>query len=156
MSDHASHPDATQRDAADRPQPVPVSEVWRIVLPGLGYVFLALAGVYGLFTASEAGDGPTYAAGLGLFILAALLIAVRLKLQFDGSEVGFLLPMVIERLDSLLVAIAVLTVLGLGGFILAAAVGGALYGIGLALFVVSALIIFLEIKRYFDRRDAGL
>jgi hypothetical protein len=50
---------------------------------------------------------------------------------------------------------AVLAVLGLAGLGLAATVGGTLYGVGIALFIVAAALIFNDIKRYFDHRDAG-
>ena len=36
--------------------PLPAREVWRMVAPFLGYVFLAVAGLLGLFTASDAAD----------------------------------------------------------------------------------------------------
>ena len=153
MNGTASSHDALQHPGAEPPHPVAAIEVWRLVAPGLGYVCLAAAGVLGLFTASDAPDGITYAAGLGLFVLVVVLMALRLKRQFDGVGVGFLLPVLVEDTDSLIVAIAVLVLLGLVGLVLAATVGGSLYGIGLALFVVTTAIIFGELKRYFDRRD---
>jgi len=139
--------------AEERPRPITGIEVWRLVAPGLGYVFLAAAGVLGLFTASDARDGATYSAGLGLFILAVLLMGLRLKRQFDGEAVGFFLPLLVEGTDSLIVAIVVLVALGLVGLVLAATVGGNLYNIGLALFVIAMAIIFGELKRYFDHRE---
>jgi hypothetical protein len=87
--------------------------------------------------------------------IAAVLIAWRAKLQLDGRDIGFLLPVTPGDIDTLIVTIAVLAVLGIVGGILAAAVGGTLYGIGLALLIVCALFIFLEIKRYFDRHEHG-
>ena len=130
---------------------------WRLVAPWLGYVFLAAAAVLGLFTASGARrrrhlcDRAWHSSSS-----PSSLIAVRMKRQFDGREVGFLLPVSLGqapiRCSS---SIAVLAVLGLVGLILAATVGGTLYGIGLALFIVAAAFIFGDIKRYFDRRDGG-
>ena len=133
--------------------PVPASEVWHLVGPWLGYVFLAFAGVLGLFTASGATDGATYLSGLVTFAIAIIVIAMRVKRQLDGAEIGFLLPISVAGPDTLAVTIAILAVLGLAGVSLAATVGGALYGVGLALFVVCAALIFTEIKRYFDRID---
>jgi hypothetical protein len=156
MDDRAPRHDAAQHNAEDGPRPVGADEVWRLVAPGLGYIFLAAAAVLGLFTASGAADSATYAAGLGTFILAAVIIAVRMKRQFDGDRVGFLLEISVASTDSLLVSIAVLTVLALVGVVLAATVGGTLYGIGLALFVIATLLIFRDIKRYFDQREGSL
>ena len=129
------------------------SEAWRLIAPWLGYFFLAGAAVLGLVTASGADDNATYASGLAAFAVAVILIAWRMKQQFDGREIGFLLPVSAAGSDTLFVTIAVLAALGLAGAILAATVGGTLYGIGIALFIISGAFIFIEIKRYFDRRE---
>jgi len=155
MNDQAPQHDAAQHGAADAPQPVGADAVWRMVAPMLGYVFLTVAAVLGLFTASGRVDDATYAAGIGLFALAVVIIAVRIKRQFDGREVGFLLQVSVASSDSLFISIAVLTVLALAGVVLAATVGGTFYGIGLALFVVASAMIFGDIKRYFDRREGS-
>jgi hypothetical protein len=143
-----------QENAATAPA-LGAGAVWRMVAPWLGYAFLAVAAVLGLFTASGAGDRATYASGLATVAIAALLIAWRMKQQFDGVEVGFLLPVSAAGPDTLFVTLVVLGVLGLAGAILAATVGGTVYGIGIALFIIAALFIFIEIKRYFDRRERG-
>ncbi len=153
MDDRAPLHDAAQHKAAGELHPVAPREVWRLIAPGLGYIFLAAASVLGLFTASGAADTATYDAGLATFVVAAIIIAVRIKRQLDGKEVGFLLDISVAGTDSLLVSIAVLVVLALVGVVLAAAVGGTFYGMGLALFVIATLVIFLDIKRYFDQRE---
>lgn len=140
----------------NRPQPLsPTSagEVWRLVAPWLGYLFLGAAGILGLFTASAADDSASYAVGIATFALAIILIVMRMRRQLDGRETGFLLPVTATDSDTLFITVALLTVLGLVGAMLAATIGGMVYAIGLALFFVSALLIFFEIKRYFDRRD---
>jgi len=154
MDDRAPQHDAAQHET-DLPQPVDAREVWRLIVPGLGYVFLAAAAVLGLFTASGDVDQATYEAGLATFVLAAIIIAVRLKRQFDGREVGFLLEVSVANSDALFLSIAALIVLALAGVVLAAAVGGSFYGIGLALFVIATAMIFRDIKRYFDRREGS-
>jgi hypothetical protein len=150
---HTDHSAAPQDESAPTAPPVPADEVWRLVGPWLGYVFLVFAGVLGLFTASGAADHATYLAGIITFAIAVVIIAIRVKRQLDGVEIGFLLPISAPGVDTLVVTVALLGVLGLAGAILAAVIGGALYGIGLALFVVCAALIFTEIKRYFDRID---
>jgi hypothetical protein len=154
MDDRARLHDAAQHETG-LPQPVDAAEVWRLIAPGLGYAFLAVAAVLGLVTASGEVDGATYAAGLATFVLAVIIIAVRLKRQFDGGAVGLLLDVSVASTDSLFLSIAVLTVLALAGLIVAAAIGGSLYGIGLALFVIGTAMIFRDIKRYFDRREGS-
>jgi hypothetical protein len=108
-----------------------------MVAPWLGYGFLAASGVLGLFTASAATDAPTYAAGLGTFVLAIVIIVMRMKRQLDGREIGFLLAVSVTSVEALFVSIAVLGVLGL-------------VGIGLALFIMCAAFILSDIKGYFD------
>ena len=144
---------AAQEVPAATAPPVRAGEMWRLIAPWLGYIFLGGAAVLGLFTASGADDEATYASGLATFAVAAVLIAWRMKQQFDGREVGFLLPVSAAGSDTLFVTIFVLAALGLAGVILAATVGGTVYGIGIALFIITAAFIFIEIKSYFDRRE---
>jgi hypothetical protein len=143
-------------DALQHPGETSWAELWRLAAPGLGYAFLTVAAVIGLFTSSGTVDDATYASGLVTFAVAVLLIAARIKRQFDGHAVGFLWAGVATRdTDTLWVSIAFLTVLGIFGAILAASVGGTLYGEGIALFIVCAAFIFFDIKRYFDQREGG-
>jgi hypothetical protein len=128
---------------------------WRLVGPWLGYAFLGAAAVLGLFTASGATDGATYDSGLVATAVALILVAWRMKKQLDGRDIGFLLPVAPADSDTLFVTIALLAVLGVVGGVLAATVGGTLYGIGLALLIICAAFIFFEIKRYFDRSERG-
>ena len=116
-----------------------------MIAPWLGHVFLAGAGILGLFTASGAGDRATYAVGLATFAVAVILIAVRIRRQIDGREIPFLLAVTVTNSDELFVTIAVLAVLGLVGAVLAAAVGGTVYAIGLALLIICYALIFYEI-----------
>jgi hypothetical protein len=148
------HAAAHQSAPSDLPA-ITAGEAWRLVAPWLGYVFLTAAALLGLFTARGDADAVTYGVGLATFFVAVALIVVRMNRQLNGRDVGFLLPVTPGDVDSLLVTIAVLVVLGLVGAVLAATVGGVLYGIGLALFVVSVLLIFTDMKRYFDLRERG-
>jgi hypothetical protein len=149
MADRAMHGEA--RDGVDRP--TGAREVWGLLAPGLGYLFLAAAAVLGLLTASGAEEDLTYATGLATFLVALLIAAMRMKRQFDGRPIGFLLPVTVNDPDTLIVTIAVLAILGIVGVVLAATSGGTLYGEGLALFVVAIGFIFVDLKRYFDARD---
>ena len=156
MSEEATidHPNHRQGggEALVTLHPVALAEVWAMLAPWIGHVLLIAAAIFGLATASGAADDAAYDAGMVTFLVAVVLIAFRVKRQLDGAAVGLLLPIAIEREDGLLVTIAALTVLGLVGGILAASVGGVFYGVGLALFLICAGMIFFEIKHYFDRR----
>jgi hypothetical protein len=153
---HSSLVHAAVQDVVSPTAPVlGAREAWGLVAPWLGHVFLTAAAVLGLFTASGGAEGATYGSGLATFFVAVFLIFVRIKRQLDGQEIGFLLPFASGNVDTLMVTIAVLFVLGLVGAVLAATVGGTLYGIGLALFIITVAIIFSSIKRYFDLRETG-
>jgi hypothetical protein len=132
-----------------------LATVWRLVAPWLGYLLLAAAGLLGLFTASDAGEGEGYAAGLLTFGLAVLIIAWRMRDQLDGRDVGLFLPVMVEGEDALLLWIAVMTALGIAGLLVAAGSESVLHTAGIALFVVAALFIFFAVKRNFDRRERG-
>jgi hypothetical protein len=132
-----------------------LATVWRLVAPWLGYLLLAVAAVLGLFTASEAGEGEDYVAGLLTFGLAVLVIAWRMRDQLDGRDDGLLLPVMADGEDALLLWIAVMAALGIAGLLVAAATESVLHVAGIALFVVAALFIFAAMKRYFDRRERG-
>ncbi|HXP31242.1 MAG TPA: hypothetical protein VN832_09145 [Stellaceae bacterium] len=134
-------------------EPVSLGEAWQLIAPWLGHALLAAAAVFGLLVASGAPDSATYDSGMATFVVAVAIIAIRIKRQLDGAYIGVLLPIAVTREDSLYVSIAVLAALGLAGAILADFVGGAFYGIGLALFVLAAALIFSNIKHYFDFRE---
>jgi hypothetical protein len=153
MAHHPTPHVAVQEDTAL--PALSCGEAWRLVAPWLGYAFLGVAAVLGLFTASDAPDGATYASGLAAVAVALILVAWRMKKQLDGREIGFLLPVTPADSDTLLVTIALLAILGVVGGMLAATVGGTVYGIGLALLIICAAFIFFEIKRYFDRGERG-
>ncbi len=146
-------PDAHSAAPQDAPRAMSGRDAWHLLAPWLGYVLLAAAAILGLFTASGAPDSATYASGLATFALAVALIALRMNRQLGGREIGFLLPISVESADALIITVALLTLLGVVGAVLAAAVGGVVYTIGLALFIVCGAVIFFEMKRYFDHRD---
>ncbi|MFI4947362.1 MAG: hypothetical protein ACHQC9_00985 [Alphaproteobacteria bacterium] len=92
--------------------------------------------------------------GLLLSLAAIALAFMLLKRRFDGGAGdcgGFLL---VDDLRNLLAVIVVFTVLGLTGLFVAAGYGdGGLHDAGVALFVTSALLVFLSLKHVFDTLD---
>ncbi|HEV2299963.1 MAG TPA: hypothetical protein VGR91_00210 [Stellaceae bacterium] len=119
--------------------------------------FLVLAVVAGFgfaFAAADRGPGD-YDVGLGLALASAALGFIRLKLALDGDARGWSELLLVDDMPSLAVAVPLFTLLGLAGLLLAHAwKSGSLYVTGIALFAASALLIFLDIKRVFDRIDA--
>jgi membrane protease YdiL (CAAX protease family) len=122
-----------------------------VQLQFLVLLFLAVVGFF--FASADRGRGD-YAVGLVLSLSAIALAFFFLKRRLDGDERlwgGFLFA---ETVGELGVAIPLFTVIALLGLFLAHAAGsGSLYGAGLGLFVASALSVFLNIKRVYDRID---
>ncbi len=106
----------------------------------------------GFFFASAARGRGDYAVGLALSLSAIALFFFFLKRSLDGDHRlwgGFLFA---ETMGELAVAIPLSTVIGLLGLFLAhAAESGSLYAAGMGLFAASALAVFLNIKRTYDR-----
>jgi hypothetical protein len=120
----------------------------------LQLVVLAFLAVVGFVFASLARGRGDYAIGFGLGICAIALAFLRLKLSFDGEGGGWDDILFVDTMAQLAIAIPVLAVLGLAGLFLAHAAGsGGLYAAGLGLFVASAVSIFLNVKRVYDRID---
>ncbi len=120
----------------------------------LQFVILALCVVVGAFAASGGELPGDYGCGIALILGALVLAFVRLKQSFDGVSLGWGTFVLVSNMRSLAVAIPVFTVIGLVGLFIAHDwPSGALHGAGLGLFVVSALIIFFDIKTVFDRID---
>jgi hypothetical protein len=120
----------------------------------LQLVVLGLLAVLGAFFASADAEPGDYACGLILFVAAVWLALLRIKGRFDGAEIGWGSFLFVGDMANLVLAILVFAVLGIGGVIVAAAVGGGgLYAGGVALFAVSVAAALLSIKRVFDNLD---
>jgi len=114
--------------------------------------FLAILGLYFAGNGDEPGD---YVCGLVLAGAALLLAGLRIKSRLDGSSAGWASLLLVDDMPSLFVTIVLLILLALAGLI----VGGTHRSVsvqdgGLALFIVSVLLVFLSMKRFFDIRDA--
>lgn len=114
--------------------------------------FLAILGLYFAGQGDEPGD---YACGLILAVAAIVLAALRIRNQLDGSAGGWGSLLLVDDMPSLVLAIVLFTILALAGLI----VGGTHRSVsvqdgGLALFVVSVLLVFLSVKRFFDVQES--
>jgi hypothetical protein len=119
------------------------------------FLVLGLFVVIGAFAASWANEPGDYTAGV-LLILGALALAfLRLKHRFDGGGPAWRDFLFVDDMTGLVVAIPLFAVIGLVGLFVARAWPyGNLHNAGLGLFVVSGVVIFLDIKRVFDRMNS--
>jgi hypothetical protein len=130
-----------------------MKRLWSWVVPPLAGAVLAAGTMLGLVTASEAQDSQTYAAGMALAALTLLALGWGWRNYLDGRDSGLPVSVLVERTGALLLLIAALAALALGGLFLAAYGTGAAPDVGYGLFGASLAMIFLELKHYFDRRD---
>jgi hypothetical protein len=136
--------------------PEPEEEgVWSWLGFWLQFAILALCAALGAFAASSGRLPGDYGCGMALFLGALGLAFLRLKQSFDSRSPNWRDLVLTGDMASLAVAIPVFTVIGLFGLFIARDWPlGSLHDVGLGLFVVSAVIIFLDIKTVFDRIDA--
>jgi hypothetical protein len=118
------------------------------------FVVLGALTILGLYVAGR-GDAPgDYATGLLLATGAILLAFLRLKAWFDGVGGGWTSFLFVDQPAQLVVVIPLFTIIALGGLFVAAGDPGTLQDAGVALFIASGLVIFLSLKRVFDRLDS--
>ena len=130
---------------------VPLKEIGTWIAPWFAGILLASATLFGFFTASGTREPDTYMAGLVTGFLALVALSWLVKRSVDRGAEGWRLDVVVDRPESLLLLIAALTAIGIGGLFLAADTRGAPETIGYALFVVCTIFIAWNLKHYYDR-----
>jgi hypothetical protein len=121
----------------------------------LQFVVLGLLAVSGAGFASFSRRPGDYATGMLLFLGAVVLGFLRLKCHLDGGDSSWSSFLLVDDMKNLAVAIPLFALLGFAGLIIARDWPyGSLHAAGLGLFAVSVIMIFLDIKRVFDRIDA--
>ena len=116
---------------------------------------LAVLAVIGAFAASGAERPGDYACGMILILGAIALAFLRLRHRLDGGSSGLVDFLLVEDMWNLGIVVPLFAIIGLAGLFLAHAwESGAMHAAGLALFVVSGVIIFLDLKHVFDRIEA--
>ena len=112
---------------------------------------LAVLAALGALTASRAARPGDYACGIILICAAIALAFLRLKQRLDGAESGWSGLILVGDMWNLALVVPLFTVIGLAGLFIAHAwENGALHSAGIALFVVSGAVVFLDIKHVFD------
>jgi hypothetical protein len=92
--------------------------------------------------------------GLLLSLAAIALAFMLIKNRFDGAAAGCCSFLRVDDMRNLVAVIVIFTVLGLAGLFVAAAFDhGGMHNGGVALFVASALAVFLSLKHFFDTLD---
>ena len=118
------------------------------------FVLLGLAAAIGGLYGGHSDDPDDATCGLLLMIAAIALAFPRLEHHFDGRPMGWGSALLVDDMPNLWLAIVVFAFLGLLGLITGAeAEEGALHNAGVALFVVAALAILLNMKRVFDNLE---
>ena len=119
-------------------------------------LILAVLAVLGAFAASGAEHPGDYACGIILSLAAIALAFVRLKHRLDGGTPGLVDFLLVKDMWNLALVVPLFIVIGLVGLFIAHAwESGAMHAAGLALFVASGAIIFLDLKHVFDRIESG-
>ncbi len=138
--------------SATSPQP-PEPGYWAWFGFWAQFVVLGALALLGLYIGSDGASGD-YATGLMLAVGAVLLAFLRLKAWFDGTDGDWTSFLFVDKPAQLVVVIPLFTVIALAGLFVAAGAPDSLQDAGIALFIVSGLIIFLSLKRVFDKLDS--
>jgi hypothetical protein len=138
-----------------RPAPDTVERAfWLWVCFWLEILVLGVLAILGAFAASAPDRPGDYACGMVLSLAAIALAFLRLKRRLDGNGSGWGEFLLVGDMWNLALVIPLFTVVGLAGLFIAHAwEEGAMHAAGIALFVVSGAIIFLDMKHVFDRMD---
>jgi hypothetical protein len=120
----------------------------------LQILVLGVLAIIGAFAASTADRPGDYTCGIVLNLAAIALAFLRLKHRLDGNRSGWSDLLLVGDMWNLALVIPLFTVIGLAGLFVAHAwQNGAMHSAGIALFIVSGAIIFLDMKHVFDRME---
>jgi len=142
----------------DAPNPMPAEDAHELCT-WFGYwaqfVVLGFFVILGAFFGAHGGEPGDETAGVILALTAAAVAFMRLKAGFDGAPRSWESFLFVDDMANLVFAIVVLAILGLVGLFVAAAHDtGGLHNGGVALFLVAALFVLLNLKRVFDTAEA--
>jgi hypothetical protein len=144
--------DGTQPPPADTNAPVPWEVLRAWFAPWLIAIFLGAAFVLGLWSASAASDSDTATMGYAIAALALIAAAWDINMALEARPLPSLL---VDTAEALVLLVAFLCVLAVAGLIAAARSDSlAVESGGYALFVLSLVFIFWNMKHYYDRNEA--
>jgi hypothetical protein len=119
------------------------------------FLIFGVLAVVGAFVASRAERPGDYTCGMLLSLGVIALAFLRLKHRLDGGASDWGDFLLVDDMRGLAIAIPLFAIIGLAGLFIAHAwEGGAMHVAGVALFIASGAIIFLDLKRVFDRADS--
>jgi hypothetical protein len=120
------------------------------------FLIFGVLAVVGAFVASRAEWPGDYACGILLSLGVIALAFLRLKHRLDGGASDWGDFLLVDDMRGLAIVIPLFAIIGLAGLFIAHAwEGGSMHASGVALFIASGAIIFLDLKRVFDRTDSG-
>jgi len=121
----------------------------------LEILVLGVLAIIGAFAASAADRPGDYTCGMTLSLAAIVLAFLRLKGRLDGNRSGWADLLLVGDMRNLTLVIPLFMVIGLAGLFIAHAwEEGSMHAAGIALFIVSGAIIFLDMKHVFDRMES--
>jgi hypothetical protein len=121
------------------------------------FALLGLLALVGAFYASAAAGPGDYACGMILTLASVALAFLRLKARFDGTHGNWAGALLVNDWANLTLVIVVFVLLGLAGLFVAAAYEhGGLHIAGIALFVASGAVVFLNLKHVFDSYERDM
>ena len=155
MLDQAEENDALRARIAEvEAQRIPVREVLRWFAPWFVAAVLVLVCIGALWCASRASDDLTYAIGLIGALLALVAVVWEGIAALSGGLGDFSLQMLVDDDLSLVVLMALLMILALGGLVLAArGPSPTAAGVGYGLCIFGVVFAFANLKHYFDRLE---
>jgi len=121
----------------------------------LQILVLGVLAIIGAFAASAADRPGDYTCGMALSLGTIALAFWRLKRRLDGDGSGWADFLLVDDMWNLALVIPIFTVIGLAGlFITHAWEEGAMHSAGIALFIASGAITFLDMKHVFDGMES--
>ena len=155
MLDQAEENDALRARIAEvEAQRIPVREVLSWFAPWFVAAVLVLVCIGALWCASSASDDLTYTIGLIGALLALVAVVWEGTAALSGGLGDFSLQMLVDDDLSLVVLMALLMILALGGLVLAArGPSPTAIGVGYGLCIFGVVFAFANLKHYFDRLE---
>jgi hypothetical protein len=143
-------------DEASRRADAAASAFWSWLGFWAQILILGVLAVVGAFVASGDERPGDYGCGMILSLAAIALAFLRLKHQLDGGPSGFADLLLVDDMPNLALVIPLFAIIGLAGLFIAHAwEAGDMHTAGVALFIASGVVIFLDMKHVFDRVDAS-